>query len=97
MWNEILKVDATLIATDTTQLKIKTKEQFQTVLSRHCRRSHYMFSVKKCEKLDCTVCDFPRLPPHLFQNLHHLPDPIPMGEHFKSFDDLYGTETTEEY
>ena len=60
-------------------------------LSGHCRRRHYMFSVKKCEKLDCAVCDFPRLP-HLFQDLHHLPDPIPMREHFR-----YGTEITEEY
>ena len=55
-----------------------------------------MFSVKKFENLDCTVCYFPRLP-HLFQDLHHLRDPVPMGEHIKSFDDLYGTETTEEY
>ena len=34
--------------------------------------------------------------PEDFEQLHHLPDPVP-GEdmHYKSFEDLYGTQTTE--
>lgn len=54
-----------------------------------------MFSIKKCDQLECEVCDFPRLPPSIFNDLHHLPDPTPDSDHFFSFDALYGTETTE--
>ena len=33
------------------------------------------------------------------QPLHWLPDPVPdnTGEHFKTFSELWGTETTEEH
>ena len=97
IWKEILKVDQSLTTSDTTKLKIRTKEQFKSFLLSHCCQRHYMFSVKKCEDLECLVCEFPRLPPNIFQTLHHLPDPVPVGEHYKSFDELYGTNTTEEH
>ena len=31
--------------------------------------------------------------------MHHLPDPVPKlnGESYKTFEELYGTETTEEF
>ena len=39
-----------------------------------------------------------RSPQHIFNTLYHLPDPVPANnEHYKSFNDLYGTDTTESY
>ena len=54
-----------------------------------------MFSIKKCDNVSCTVCLPPRLPHSIFSTLHRLPDPIPNGEHYKTFEDSYGTETSE--
>ena len=31
----------------------------------------------------------------VFRQIHHLPDPMPRGEHYDDFDSVYGTETTE--
>ena len=56
-----------------------------------------MFSVKKCDNLECGICDFPRLPPSVFNELHNLPDPVPKGEHYEPFSDLYGKVTTEQH
>ena len=56
-----------------------------------------MFSVKKCGLTECFICGVPRLPPDVFEKLSHLPDPIPEGDHYKKFDDVYGTPTTEMY
>ena len=33
----------------------------------------------------------------VFKELHHLPDPVPCGDHFKEFESVYGTETSEEH
>jgi hypothetical protein len=57
-----------------------------------------MFSVKKCGLATCNICKAPRLPADLFENLSHLPDPMPGdGERYKSFTDLYGQETSEKF
>lgn len=39
----------------------------------------------------------PRLPVEQFKKLHHLPDPVPGGEHYDDFESLYGTETIEDH
>ncbi|CAG8739507.1 13939_t:CDS:2, partial [Funneliformis mosseae] len=37
-------------------------------------------------------------PQHIFNTLYHLPDPIPANnEHYKNFEDVYGTDTHESY
>ena len=51
-----------------------------------------MFGVKKCGKEDCEICLPPRLPRNEFDQLHH---PIADGEHYKSFEDVYGCMTSE--
>ena len=65
----------------------------------HCTRQRtYFFSIKKCGKANCTTCLLPRLPSDVFDRLHHLPDPTPdptNENHYKSFRNSYGTETTE--
>ena len=97
LWNEILRIEPSLTPTDTTKEKISKKHNLLEFIKHHCVQRHYMFSIKKCERLECETCSFPQLPPSLFSNLHHLPDPVPNGEHYKSFDDLFGTSTTEQY
>lgn len=59
---------------------------------------HYFFSIKKCGEPNCTICRPPRCLPEDFVQLHCLPDPVP-GEdlHYKSFEELYGKQTTENY
>ena len=94
---EILKIDPTLTPSDTTKEKIKSKEKLIEFMKGHCVQRHYMFSVKKCDQLQCQICDVPRLPPSIFNELHNLPDPVPKGEHYVPFGDLYGTNKTEEH
>ena len=46
------------------------------------------------------MCLPPRLPSDIFDRLYHLPDPTPdptNENHYKSFRDSYGTETTEAF
>ena len=61
----------------------------------HCKTRHYLFSVKKCSDANCIF----HLPPRMdnFDELAHLPDPIPNGEHYKAFESIYGTETSEKH
>ena len=51
--------------------------------------------MKKCGESNCKICKPVRLPRDVFDKLHHLPDSTADGEHYKPFDDLYGTETSE--
>ena len=95
MWDNMQQVDDSLLRTDTTKKLVKNKEKFQEFIKKHCVIRHYFFSVKKCLDLNC--CRPPRLPQELFQSLHHLPDPMPNGDHYKAFNDSYGTETTENF
>jgi hypothetical protein len=63
-----------------------------------CKARHYFFSIKKCSELTCTICRPLYCSPEDFEQLHYLPDPVP-GEnlHYKSFEELYGTQTTEDH
>ena len=80
----------------TTQKDLKSKTVLHNFLSKHCKIRHYMFSVKKCGLATCTICKAPRLPAEVFEKLNHLPDPVPGdGESFKSFDEVYGLDTSE--
>ncbi|KAK3106924.1 hypothetical protein FSP39_003134, partial [Pinctada imbricata] len=55
--------------------------------------------VKKCGLDSCFYCVMnpPRLSEETFRTLHWLPDPVAEddGSAYKTFDDLYGTETTD--
>ena len=82
----------------TTQTDLKSKAKLQDFLTTHCRLRHYMFSVKKCGLASCSICKAPRLPEEVFRDLCHLPDPTPSdGEKFKSFNDVYKTNTFENF
>ena len=59
MWKEILKVDQTLTTSDTTKLKISTKEQFKSFLVSHCCQQHYMFPSKRAKTWNVWCVNFP--------------------------------------
>src|SRR5436853_3069488 len=45
-----------------------------------------------------SICRPPRYSPEDFEQLHCLPDPIPGDDlHYKSFEELYGKQTTEDH
>ncbi|EXX66121.1 hypothetical protein RirG_126910 [Rhizophagus irregularis DAOM 197198w] len=83
---------------DRTAEHIKRKEYMQEFLEHCCKSRHYFFSIKKCGKSTCTICHPIRCSTEDFEQLHHLPDPVP-GEdlHYISFEKLYGTPTTEDH
>jgi hypothetical protein len=101
MWNEILQVDSTLLPTDTTETAMRSKTAFKQFLSHCCQERHYSFSIKKCGELSCPlkICRKPRLSSQVFESIAHLPDPVPGddGEHYKSFQEVFGTKTSEKY
>ena len=47
-WEEITKVDETLTQNDTTTKLLLPKKKLQDFFNSHCKRRHYMFSVKMC-------------------------------------------------
>ena len=55
------------------------------------------FSIKKCGDLDCSMCGKPILDEATLKDIHHFPDPMKAasGDHYKSLDELWGTETKE--
>ncbi|KAI6648992.1 hypothetical protein LOD99_6875 [Oopsacas minuta] len=55
------------------------------------------FSVKKYGELDCGICKVPCLSKDIFCNIHHLPDLIPHYAKYKDFEDVYGSQTSEEH
>ncbi|KAK3109149.1 hypothetical protein FSP39_023972 [Pinctada imbricata] len=65
-------------------------EEYVKWLDLHCRQRHYSFQIRKCDQPECcspvtTRCSW-------------LPDPVldDTGNHYKSFEDVYTTNTTEE-
>ena len=41
---------------------------------------HYHFCIKKCGKDDCEICRPVRQPQEVFQNVHMLPDSVPVED-----------------
>ena len=72
-------------------VKIHTSKNqiYQTWLEKHTRQRQYSFQIKKCDDPEC--CNPPKT------NHHWLPDPMldATGEHYKSFQEVYGMHTTE--
>ena len=79
LFSEMKKIDATVDISDTSQEKVRNKTDLLNFLKTHCAQKKYMFSVKKCDNVSCTICLPPRLPNSIFSTLYHLPDPISQG------------------
>jgi hypothetical protein len=63
-----------------------------------CCRHHYFFEIKKCGKDGCDICKPVRLPQEVFQQIKPFPNPEPgADDHYKSFEQIYGKETTEKF
>lgn len=87
-------IDNSLERKDTTEKLIVDKKQLGDFFESHCKIRHYMFSVKKCGSADCKICKVPRLPADVFNDVHHLPDPIPDDDKYKSSEDAYRSDTS---
>ena len=85
-----LQVDQSLTPHDRTKKHLNCKKDFKKFLDTHCKTRHHMFSILKCQSPDSGICKIPRLPEDVFQQIQHLPDPVPSGERYKPFTELYG-------
>ena len=63
VWSSLQQIDSSfdLGPSDKIRRKVIPKD-LQTFMKHCCRERHYFFSIKKCGKPDCTICDPPRLP-----------------------------------
>ena len=64
-------------------------ESYITWVDKHCRQRHYSFQIRKCEDANC--CTPPK------KAYQWLPDPVLDDDqvHYKPFEVVYGTETSE--
>ena len=99
LWRELQSVDFTLTSSENlTKRTLQTKPALKDFLAHCCVQRKYMFQVKKCGSLTCSMCKPPRLSAEVFNRLKYVPDPVPGEEgHYKPFAEVYGTNTTEQY
>ena len=84
-------IEPTLTRNDRRKECLSKFPNLKQFMDHHCHIRKYVFSVKKCGKTDCSICSVPRLPSEIFKQLSFLPDPVADGEHYKSFEEVYGT------
>lgn len=98
-WTALLSLDSTFQLKHSSKVCAKDLTPSLVEFFTHCcRERHYFFDILKCGEQDCTTCKPPRLPLPEFSKLGHLPDPLPgEGDHYKAFDDVFKTVTTEEH
>ncbi len=70
MWVKLQSVDSTLSSGESvTKSTLKTKPALQKFLAHCCIQCKYMFQVKKCGSLTCSMCKPPQLPADVFNRL----------------------------
>ncbi|CAG8808168.1 8505_t:CDS:2, partial [Dentiscutata erythropus] len=87
IFESIFRIDPTLKIEETTQTQICCHPELVKFIDTHCQTRAYSFQPI-------------RLPSYEFCNLSFLLDPIPSKEnadHYATFQQVYGTKTTEEY
>ncbi|PKY18698.1 hypothetical protein RhiirB3_492222 [Rhizophagus irregularis] len=99
LWDSLLLIDDSLTIEDNSKKSIQNKFKFLEFYNHCCRSRHYFFEIKKCGLSDCHICNPVRCDAETWLKIHNFPDPIPTldGKKYKSFEELYGKETTEEY
>lgn len=100
LWNVVGDLDPNLEPKMKAKKDISKCQALKAFMDHCCRIRHYSFSIKKCGKHDCAICLPPVLSPDVFSTLAFLPDPVPdpdNDQHYKKFDDLYGTFTNESH
>ena len=96
---EEVGLDTELNPKDTVEMLPK-HPKLNTLFKHSTKQRTYFFSIKKCGESNCSSCKKPRLSTDVFQQISHLPDPVPDEDnpgHYKKFADLYGQDTTEEF
>ena len=68
-----------------TAVTLKNKPLIKGFLDYCCKQCIYYFSAKKYRNSEFATCQPVRLPPDVFERLHHLPNPIPDEATLKSF------------
>lgn len=99
---QLHKIDASVDLDKGLQMKdLRKHPELAKFLDKHSLRRHYFFSIKKCAEDPCEYCKLhpSRMTPDSFASIHHLPDPMPAADaaHYKSFQDVFGTVTSEEH
>jgi hypothetical protein len=107
MWEQVLKIDGSLEIGKLTKAGLAGKQPLQEFLKCHTLLRKYPMHIFKVVDCVCAFCASGiikpiRMPADEFARVHVLPDPQPrtrQGEdlHYKTFEELYGTETTEKY
>ena len=99
MWSILKLVDPTLTFSDTLRKSsLDSKPQLKKFMDHCCVIHKYIFQIKKCGSLTCSICKPPHLPQEIFKQSKFLPDPMHRKEgHYKPFSDVYGTTTSEEH
>ncbi len=94
LWSFADMIDSELSMSNTTKKGISKATRFLKFVDSHCHIRPYALQMKKCE--DRTCCASPRLPSETISSVHWLPDPTLTSDkaHFKTFEELYGQETT---
>lgn len=78
LWRELESVDSTLTSSENlTKRTLQTKPAPKDFLANCCVQRKYMFQVKKCGSLTCSMCKPPRLSAEVFNRLKYVPDPVP--------------------
>ncbi|GES77742.1 hypothetical protein GLOIN_2v1780244 [Rhizophagus clarus] len=90
LFESIFNIDSTLKIEETTQAQIRRHPALVEFIKTHCRVRAYSFQIKKCNNPACLYCKQIRLPLNEFHNLNNT-------DHYATFQNVYGTETTEEY
>ena len=98
-WSNILRIDAQLTKEDISSRIVQSRPGLKKFLDNCFQERLYSFSIKKCGSTTCSIYNPPQLAAEVFSTLHHLSDPVPdiTGEHYRNFEDLYGTPTSEKY
>ncbi len=97
-WSTLLLIDKSLTMQDTTKKHMKDRKDMCAFINYCCQSRHYSFQIKKCGQSSCKICKPVRMDDNIFGATHSLPDPVPNGDgHYKSFSDLYGQPTTENF
>lgn len=67
-------------------------EAYKAWIEKHCKASHYVFQIRKCQDRACCL-----EPVVSEDDMKWLPDPVlgESDEHFKAYEEVNGTETSE--
>ena len=98
-WSALITLDSTLKEGGTYRKdNISQHVKVAEFIEHCCQRSHYTFDILKCGKSTCSLCKPPRLPLSTFQELKHIPHPMPMEDgHYLPFSQAFNSVTSEEH